>query len=681
MSTHASLPTAVLSQALSDAIRGRSVRAAVFTTFSFDPGFFEINVLPLLFDQSFHQADKVRRLQLEGALRGVEAIAVYYDRRALSQDAEPAQLEYGRLDVSRNHGCFHPKLVLLLVEEEDEANDVQTSLLVSIQSANLTRAGWWENAECGHIEEIPSSEISDHRIPFRRDLMALLRQVRSSASPDDEHRALDLIQDFLRNRTSTHTFSNASYGGRYYTRIFCGQDQQDFAQWLQGLGLAGQDWNLEIVSPFFDKTDATPLRKLVEALNPREIRVFLPREIDGTAAVSADGYQAVKECAYWGDPPPSLLARGRDAGSDRLPPRRAHAKLYRLWHRDGSDILITGSVNLTSPAHGHWAAGNLEAAFLVDVSSEKLARRWFLSRIDVEPTTFAETNPTESDAGEPVPIALSLRFDWARRELDYRVQSDSTSPFQIHETSGIPIASVVDVKLGAWVSLGPDVGEAVAEILRSSSFLRVEHSAGSWRVLVREENMSHRPSLLTQLTAEEILQYWSLLTADQRASFLEGHLGIDAQLEGLSVTRRDALRSHGTMFDRFAGIYHAFGCLRRYVDESVEDGREKEAKSRILGAKYDSLPCLLEKTLESEDRDPINRYVTFLCAQQTMAAARRDHPQLFEGGPAHTRVLDEMMSRLPQLRREVAETGLQNVEQFLAWFEPAFLDDLNSGPE
>ncbi len=46
----AKLPTAVLSQVLAEAIEGRQVRAAVFTTFSFDPGFFELNVLPLLFD-------------------------------------------------------------------------------------------------------------------------------------------------------------------------------------------------------------------------------------------------------------------------------------------------------------------------------------------------------------------------------------------------------------------------------------------------------------------------------------------------------------------------------------------------------------------------------------------------------------------------------------------------------
>ena len=90
------IPMEVLSRRLGDAIDGRRLRVGVFTTFSFDPAFFELQVLPLLFpDYSFSQPDKVRRAQLDDALRTVEPLAVYYDRQALAQDSEPAQLGYG----------------------------------------------------------------------------------------------------------------------------------------------------------------------------------------------------------------------------------------------------------------------------------------------------------------------------------------------------------------------------------------------------------------------------------------------------------------------------------------------------------------------------------------------------------------------------------------------------------
>src|SRR5689334_14374444 len=52
--------SAVLSDALVEAIRGRRVKVAVFLTFQFDPGFFEEELLPLLFDQSFSHIPQIR---------------------------------------------------------------------------------------------------------------------------------------------------------------------------------------------------------------------------------------------------------------------------------------------------------------------------------------------------------------------------------------------------------------------------------------------------------------------------------------------------------------------------------------------------------------------------------------------------------------------------------------------
>jgi hypothetical protein len=73
----------VLSDALGEALAGRPVRAAVFTTFTFDPGFFELEILPNLFDRTFSPSETMRRVQLEDCLRSVDEIAVFYDRTGL----------------------------------------------------------------------------------------------------------------------------------------------------------------------------------------------------------------------------------------------------------------------------------------------------------------------------------------------------------------------------------------------------------------------------------------------------------------------------------------------------------------------------------------------------------------------------------------------------------------------
>lgn len=675
-------PTDVLSQALAEAIGGRRVRAGVFTTFSFDPGFFEINVLPLLFDQSFSQVDKVRRIQLEDALRDVEELAVYYDRRALAQNGEPAQLDYGRIDVSRATGVFHPKLILLLVESVMGSNgardeEPEQSLLVGIQSANLTRAGWWDNLECGHFEEIHSLSVSDDRIPFRKDLLSLVLQVRRSSPDDEEHRALDRIHRFLLDDTCSEEFSHVRSSDRWHTQIFCGQDRRDFSGWLKALRVDRWEWNLEILSPYFDDSGAGPLRALIETLEPRESRVLLPRDQERGARVSQATYDAVGELARWSDPPQQLVRRGRDKTSDKLPDRGVHAKLYRLWNSDGRDLLIVGSVNLTSAAHSNWQAGNLEAAFLVDVSSQRPRRGWWLKPLDVEsePTQFVEQSPSETEETDSVPIALSLRFDWANERLAYRLASGKRG-FQIQETSGAPLADVGAPTPGDWIELSAPIGQKMAEILRSTSFLRVVHPAGSWRVLVREESMGHRPSLLMALTPEEILEYWALLSPEQRAVFLETRLGVETEHQGLAVTRREALHSHSTLFDRFAGIFHAFGCLERYLQEAVEGGRIREAEARLLGAKYDSLPSLLEKTLASQETDPVHKYVTFLCAEQARERAVFAYPELLEAHPLPLANLDRLLARRAELRAAVGDAGVADSEAFFAWYEEAFLGEL-----
>ena len=46
------IPQEVLSQQLGEKLDGRRVRTAVFTTYTFDPGFFEAHILPILFEKA-----------------------------------------------------------------------------------------------------------------------------------------------------------------------------------------------------------------------------------------------------------------------------------------------------------------------------------------------------------------------------------------------------------------------------------------------------------------------------------------------------------------------------------------------------------------------------------------------------------------------------------------------------
>jgi len=679
-------PTGVLSQRFAEALGGRRVRSAVFTTYTFDPCFFELQVLPLLFaQQSFSQIEKVRALQLEDALREVDQLAVYYDRGALSQDAGPARLDYRRLDVRRATGAFHPKLALLLVEDPQEeapggGAGGPRSLIIGCFSANLTRAGWWENVECAHFEEVRDKEVDPGRCPFRRDLLAVVRRIRSSAPTGDDHAALDAVHEFLRQRVSAETYAYASHGGRWHTRLFGGEGGAGLADWLRSASLHRHEWNLEVISPFFDGRDAGALRALVEALAPKQTRVWLPSGDDGEALVRKETYEDAQALgARWSELPQELTARGRGGTGERLAPRRVHAKVYRLWHQDGRQVVLCGSANCTRAGHGPGHAGNLEASFLVDRSAAGGRARWWLEALDEERVRFADAPPGEDEGLDAVPIDVTLRYDWSCERLSYRVESAPRGAIGVETLAGVPLFTIDAPVAGDWQDLAPQPARLVGDELPSGSFFVVRCGDDRWRVLVREEGMAHRPSLLSALGPEEILEYWSLLNAEQRAAFLEHHAALDERLEGLPVIRGQALSSRGTLFDRFAGIFHAFGCLRRHVDTALAEGREAEAEVRLLGAKYDSLPELLRTMLAPEEADPVIRYVTFLSARQLRDTLAQRHRGFFAARAQAVARLDAWLARLDELRAALPLACDGERDAFLAWYEGCFLEEL--GPE
>ena len=188
--------------------------------------------------------------------------------------------------------------------------------------------------------------------------------------------------------------------------------------------------------------------------------------------------------------------------------------------------------------------------------------------------------------------------------------------------------------------------------------------------------MAHRPSILRELSPEEILEYWSLLSAEERAAFIERHGAFGEDLEGLPAARRDAPEVGGTLFDRFAGVFHAFGCLRSHMEEALEDKRFDDAEMRLLGAKYDSLPELLRKTLGRADSDAVLRYVTFLTAKQLRDSLEDDHPAFFDQRQPVVRKLDQLIADGIGRRAEAFPGEDDEVREFLDWFEPAFLEDL-----
>ncbi len=680
------IPHSVLSQELGEAIGTRRVLACALTTFSFDPGFFELEILPILFDRPFSRIDKVRRIQLEEALRETD-VAVYYDRAGLVADAQPASLDFRRFDIHRRTGCFHPKLVLALVENplDDDGEQPGNSLIVAVLSANLTRSGWWENVETGHIEEVRTAQSRRDRCSFRKDLIGLLGKIRRESRSNDEHTALARIETFLRKEAPTRDALNTAVKQRLHTSLFTGQEH--LADWLAERRLKRFHYHLEVVSPFIDKHEATALRRLIDALDPEEVRVLLPIGFDGKPNVSKEQYEAIAAVATWARMPETLTRSGPRGNNEKLPARRVHAKIFRLWKRGAGEVVVVGSANLTEAGCGTSRSGNLEASFLIDETDAGHGGQWLLEPIEEPPTDFREEATTEGDEGERVGALLSMRFDWVSKRLQWRLDEAFEGRIEIYKLSDELLVGFEGDSCEVWNDAGDQASEAALELLASTSMLRARSlsrtkaKSCSWRVLVREEGMSRKPSLLYQLTPEEILLYWSLLTPEQREVFLIEKLGKEAQLEGMAAGRGNRYRTEDTLFDRFAGLYHAFEQVGRVIDRSLTEENPRDAEALLFGAKYDSVPELLRGVRERStgvdaelQGDPVHAYITFLCAKKLTESVRRKHDSFWKESHELHDVLESELSHLDALRARIPD--LDGEDDFLDWYEKSFLDEV-----
>jgi hypothetical protein len=329
MATMAEKPqTAVLSDELKSAIAGRRLVAAVFLTFRFEPEFFEQQVLPLFFDVPLSHAEALKRVQMEDLLRDVpHGVAVYYDQNGLAADGKPARQDVRRIAVRHATGIFHPKNVFALVEnvEPDGDGNHARALIVATMSANLTRAGWWENVEVCHIEQLEEGELTRLRDDVLRFLESLERRVFDKSA--DGHAALKAIKTFLRSTTQRQLRSS---GGRLEPHFFDGgMTVVEFLRSAAGRDLRGL--NLEIISPYFDAgPTSTPLSDLIDEFSPREVRVFLPKTEAGEALCSKEIFEWVKSTpgVSWARLPKDVTRGGK---AENAKARTVHAKVYRFF--------------------------------------------------------------------------------------------------------------------------------------------------------------------------------------------------------------------------------------------------------------------------------------------------------------------------------------------------------------
>ncbi len=669
------IPTQVLSDAFTEAVgasRGRVVEAALFTTFSLQPDFFEQEVLPTLFDAPFSTAPNVKLVQLEEALRKGARIAVFYDGNALETTGVAPALDVDRIAMARARGCFHPKLSLVLVREGDTR-----SLVMLVSSANLTRSGWWDNVEVSHACEIHQATSSHHRDPLRQVLDTLRGETRAKGSHVP---ALEAIDGFLKDQVTAS--SQWSRTAPLHPRLFVGDETlPTFIR--DALGSSTEDLHLEIVSPYFDQSDAGALKALVERLKPASTTLYLPRDDAGRADCRPELYDAVLALGCrWGKWVTDIRRRSSQQ-SERMTERFVHAKVYRFWSKSPRrEVVVLGSANLTRAAHAKGIAGNVEASVLLETANPSKLSSWF--EVDEKrPLEFVEEPDAEDDVASGLPVApIDIRYSWATGRAALHWSGDPPTGQVELRMLGSSLGAEFDVDEG-WNDLPSEVAAKLEPPLKRTSFVSPflidstgeakEHQA----VLVREEDMAHKPSLLFELSPEDILRYWSLLSEDQRNAFIENEGHSELVNVGLAAARARLEGSGENFFTRFAGIFHAFERLETGIRSALSAENWKDAEYQLFGKKYYSLPNLLSKLLKEEGGwDWVERYLALLTARDMTARLRRDHPAFWSDHERDAAQLDLQLEKGDALSKKLGLGDDQDGRAFLTWFEAQFRSDL-----
>jgi len=663
------IPRAVLSEYFEERMEGKRLLAAVFTTYQFDPGFFEQHVLPIFLDIPLSHATPVKLVQLEDSLRSLSGdVAVYYDNSGLvsGSDYGSAKLDIRRIPVRVGTGIFHAKNALILLEDQelDEDGYRKKTLLVGCFSANLTRSGWWQNVETCHVEEI--QEGDNTRI--RDDLVRFLERLRNRSASDIQHDALIEVLGFLRG---TSQRSHKSTDGKLHPHFYGGTTSlPDFLAEIAGDKILGA--YLEVISPYFDDAEESePLDELLDRFNPKEVRVFLPRDAMGAGLCNSGLYESIRDRACWGKLPKDLLMLGKSADAGE---RFVHAKLYRFFTQNPKqEIVFVGSANLTRSAHQK--GGNVESGFLVELDPPRKPDFW-LSLDDRRPDRFVERVEAEGDSGTTPGTPLQLRYLWDKKVGESFWDASSMSPNLHLEGRSLSIGEIGPLKSREWTPVPEEVSRALANLLQETSWVYVYgHGDDCAPLLVQEEGMSHKPSLLLSLSVADILRYWSLLTPAQRAAFIEARapqLALTAEGSDLVATFRP-ITSNDTLFDRVAGYFHAFGSLERAVRLALKEGREREACYRLFGKKYDSLGNVLEQVTEGKGSyDDVDRYVLLMCTRQLCQELEKEFPEFWKAYPEDASALDSTLSRVSEVRERLSAVD-GGMPMFLDWFERWFL--------
>ncbi|EED31274.1 conserved hypothetical protein [gamma proteobacterium NOR5-3] len=662
---------AVVSEELSSHLANSTVKAAVFTTYTFDPEFFELEVIPLLLsgNRAFSSDSRVKQFQVREALRESQIpLDVFYDLPMYRREGScsPA-MEYAFHGIHRGNNAFHSKLALILVEDHDEEGEC---LMVAAGSNNLTRAGWWSNIECVHWEFVYSGACSLRFLnQLKRDVAWLQEQRRIAPQRSDP--ALDKIARFLEECKSTRDAADVSYYG--LTSVDGAGAFQGFLIREAGNRMSYSNYNLEIISPFFASDVNNTEHEYFFKLGVVSIQMLLPEDSEGNALCDEAYFEHINnepdiQWARWSDDSDTLLGRRSQVF------RPLHAKIYHFYNAKQSWAFV-GSVNFTHKAMRE----NIEAGFFVKLNGAGPLLKPIRRPSSVEKfAPIEEAFPGLLAEEETQTPQIDLAYDWTEQVLTGVTDPHLSYTITIFTPEGR--AAVADWAITGTERVWEGDVTALEGLLRNGSLVKVggynTRSGEAFppqTVMLMQTGWTHKPLGLPELSAAEILAIYARLTPEQREQIIIAPIIRQLVLAGEAGDLTLPLDEHlpEQFFSEYAEIFNAFRHLRKRLSQALEDDNQVTLNYYLSGKGMDSLPTLIEHvTSEESSEAAVTAYLVLLCAQEVYK------DKTFRGMPRVNTLEKSVRKQIVYLKSSGA-IRLENDsparrKAFFKWFESQF---------
>jgi hypothetical protein len=679
--------TYTVSDQLQRHLSGVELEAGVFTTYTFDPGFFELEIMPVLFDLPFSHKPDVRIAQLDNHVRTSDvALAVFYDVMQLANTEErSAKLDIDRLPVFMKKGVFHPKVFVFGGKQYDQERDeFERVLVVGIGSGNLTRSGWWENVEFFHMEKIIEGERSHLALEVRNFLTDVSR-----LQSNRDVRAVERLRSFITPERFP-AYTQASVSGRLLTRLVYGKKQ-----YAVNLGDVGKSHTsgleLEIISPYIDGSPAnTIIDELWKAFRVQSGNVMLPTDPSGNITITKPQHDWLLDQADNGqfNLGTVVASIAKRVGGLNAPDRLVHAKVYRFTRKRKNsagprrEIIIGGSLNLTRAA---WHGINYEAAVILETETNTELEAW-LDCGSKLPTDYAiDVMPAAGDEPRP-PGFPSIQYNWSTERATIQWLGDETpGTVMIKGINGMIVSDLGLPSNGEPIELPSDTSALIALQLETSSMLTVVTKNGAeCLVLVRELDMYQKAPVWKGLSISDILRFWSTLSPDKRAEIVGLSILVNDSKASDELTAPINYKAYETLFDRIGGVHQAFRAFHQRIEEALERNQEHVLKALLFGRGFNGLHGLLDHLIKelhdvTDDNELVRRYLIFRSVEEMIGRLER-----YGAGTTRHKRMEKFLGRFPaevkKLKKavqsaEMVREQLLNLhpdlarDGFLDWFE------------